>query len=261
MALKDLTTPTMLSLFDAWLDSKRELPKLKSLTRSSALLPDLESARQGLQNSHAVSTKAAPELQKLQALTAELDGSHDRKARGLDKVLDGLSELTDDAELAASLAALRTEILGPKGLLVISSSYTDEAQNAKLVDKRLSEESRAILKDVSLHDKTLGEWLKIWQGTAKELGKAEAERTAFETRATTGAQPADAVRARNKAIRTINALTTMLDLDDPDSTTRAAILGPLDIALSKAEKRTKKAVVPPTPAPAPQVGPAADDAQ
>jgi hypothetical protein len=47
------------------------------------------------------------------------------KARGLDKVLDGLSELTDDEELAGQLQTARGELPDPPGLSVILTSYTD----------------------------------------------------------------------------------------------------------------------------------------
>jgi hypothetical protein len=248
MALKDLTTPTMLSVLDTWLDPKRALPKIKSLSRSSALLPDLASVRDGLQDSHAVNDRIAPELQKLQVAAGERDSDHDRKARGLDKIVDGLRELVDDPDLAEKLGALRGQILGPKGLLVISSSFTDEAQNAKLVDKRLTPESKALLAEVTVLDRTLGDWVKDWQRVAKELGKIEAERTALETKAAAAVRPSDAVRARNKAIRTMNAFLSMLDLDDPAEDLRAELLGPLDVALTKAEKRGKRAASPEVPA-------------
>lgn len=242
MALKDLTTPTMLTLFDAWLDAKRELPRLKALARASTLIPDLASAHKALQDSHAVSAKGSPDLQKVQARAAELDRAHDRKARGLDKVLDGLGELSDDADLTAGLALLRGELLGPKGLLALTASHGDEAQNAKLADARLTAGSKALLSDIALHGRSLGKWVKDWQRVAKELGEADAERTALEAKPAAGAQPSDAVRARNKAIRTINALLTLLDLDEvaSDAAARAALLGPLDAALAKAGKRAKK---------------------
>ena len=249
MALKDLTTPTMITILDALLDSKAALPAVKALPRSAALIPDLETARKGLQDFHAVSGKGSPELAKVQARAAELDGRHDRMARGLDGVIEGLMELTTDSDFAAQLGTLRTEILGPKGLLVVSSSHADEAQNAKLVDKRLTEESKVILDEVTVHDRTLGDWVKDWQKVARDLGKADAERTALEANATTTGQPSQAVRARNTAIRTLNAFMTMLDLDDPSPAIRATILGPLDVALSKAERRGKKGALAPAAEP------------
>ena len=208
MALKDLTTPTMITILDALLDPKDALPAVKALPRSATLIPDLESARKGLQDTHG--GKGSTDLPKVQARAAELDVRHDRMARGLDGVLEGMMKLTDDDELAEKLGTLRTEILGPKGLLVVSSSHADEAQNAKLVDKRLTEESKVLLDEVTVHDRTLGEWVKGWQKVAKDLGKADAERTGLEANDPTKGHAAQHVRARNAAIRTVNAFVTIV---------------------------------------------------
>lgn len=241
MSLKSLTTPTMLTVLDAWLDPTVDRPKIEALSRTASLLPDLDGARTGLRESHAVTGKTSPELQKVQSVAAVLDGVHDRKARGLDKVTDGLSELTDDEVLAQQLQVLRTEVLGPKGLLGNNSSYVDEAQTTKLVDTRLSPESTALL--ARMDDRPLLDWVKSWQDAGTKLGEAEAERVALETKLAQGTQPADAVRARNKAIRVINAFLTMLELDDPAEDARQAILGTLEMALSRAGRRGGKAEV------------------
>ena len=243
MSLKSLTTPTMLTVLDAWLDPATGRPKIEALPRSAALLPDLEGARTGLRDSHAATGKTSPELQKVQAVATLLDGVHDRKARGLDKVTDGLSELTDDEVLAGQLQVLRTEVLGPKGLLGNNSSYVDEAQNTKLVDTRLSPESIGLLARITLDDRPLLDWVKSWQEAGTKLGEAEDRRVALETKLAAGTQPADAVRARNKAIRVISAFLTMLELDEPAEDVRQAVLGTLEMALSRAGRRGGKAEV------------------
>jgi hypothetical protein len=249
MSLKNLTTATMLSVLDPWVDPRLLRPKIELLARSAALLPDLESARTGLQESHAVSTKASPELIALQGVAGGLDQMHDRKSRGIDKVVDGLSELTDDAEFAVKLSVLRSEVLGPKGLMINNTSYGDEAQNTKLLDTRLSPESSALLDRIMLDDRPLRDWVQSWQDTGTKLGEVEAERTALETKAASGRQPADALRARNKAIRVIGAFLTMLDLDEPTDEVRLEITAALETALSRAARRGGKAeVVPVEPA-------------
>jgi len=242
MSLKDLTTPTFISVLDAWLDPKRELGLVQGLGRASTLEPDLTSARNGLQATHAASSKAPVELTKLQEKTGLLDKRHDRKARGLDKVLDGLSEITDDEELADKLQTARGELLGPLGLSVILTSYTDEATSAKLADTRLSDASKQVFKDVTIGDKPVAKWVKDWQAIAKQLGEADAEKTALEAKLAAGTTPAEALKARNTGIRVINAFLGMLALDAPTDATRARILGPLEAALAKASRRAKPAV-------------------
>ena len=216
-------------------------PLVKALGRASTLEPDLTSARDGLQATHAASGKAPPELARLQEKAGLLDKKHDRKARGLDKVLDGLSELTDDEVLAGQLQEARGETLGPLGLSVILTSYTDQAASAKLADARMSDATKQVFKDVTIGDKSVAKWVKDWQDIAKQLGDADAEKTAVETKLAAGATPAEALKARNTSIRVINAFLGMLALDAPDAATRARILGPLDAALAKVARRAKPA--------------------
>ena len=156
-------------------------------------------------------------------------------------MLEGLSELTDDEELAGQLQTARGELLGPLGLSVILTSYTDEATSAKLADARLSDASKQVFKDVTIGDKPVAKWVKDWQAVAKQLGEADVEKTAVETKLAAGATPAEALKARNTGIRVINAFLGMLALDAPDAATRARILGPLEAALAKVTRRAKPA--------------------
>ena len=255
MSMKDLTTPTFISILDAWLDPKRELPLIKALGRASTLEPDLTSARDSLQATHAANSKAPPELAKLQEKAALLDKKHDRKARGLDKVLDGLSEFTDDEVLAGQLQEARGETLGPLGLSVILTSYTDQATSAKLADARMSDATKQIFKDLTIGDKSVAKWVKDWQGIAKQLGDADAEKTAVENKLAAGATPAEALKARNTCIHVINAFLGLLALDAPDAATRAPLLVPLEAALAKVARRAKPAATDGSTAGAPEASP------
>ena len=99
---------------------------------------------------------------------------------------------------------------------------------------------REVDERITLDDRPLAAWVRAWQDTGRRLGEAEAERTALEKKAS-ATRPADALRARNKAIRVMNAFLTMLDLDEPSSEDRRAILGPLESALRRAARRGNKA--------------------
>jgi hypothetical protein len=84
-------------------------------------------------------------------------------------------------------------------------------------------------------------WVKDWQGIARQLGEADAEKTAVENKLAAGATPAEALKARNKGIGVINAFLAMLALDAPDAATRARLLVPLEAALAKVARRAKPA--------------------
>jgi hypothetical protein len=251
--LKSLTTPTLISVLDAWIDPKAQRPAIEKLSRSAALLGDLEAARADLGATHAVDGKAPAALAKAQQKCAALDTEHDRIARGLDKGLDALAELAGDDDEATALRQARTEVLGKGGSAVVNWSYVDEATNTRLADERMSAATKKLLADTTLGDHTVAKWVKAWQAAGKALGEAEAERAAIEAKGSGDQKPADAVRARNKTIRAINAFLGLLDLDAPDDATRAALTGPLDAAIAKASKRAKPAAAEPVePAPAPK---------
>ena len=92
-------------------------------------------------------------------------------------------------------------------------------------------------------DKPVSQWVKEWQGVAVELGDADAEKAALETKLTRGTTPAEAVKARNTCIRVVNAVLSMVALDAPDEATRTTLLGPLESALAKAARRAKPGVL------------------
>nr|MCU0685328.1 hypothetical protein [Polyangiaceae bacterium] len=97
MALKTLTTETMLALSAGWTDPQRERAALEASV-AAPLLPKLDEAHAELASSAepAAEEEAERELADLQAQEADLDRTHDRKVRGTYYVLTGLSELADD---------------------------------------------------------------------------------------------------------------------------------------------------------------------
>jgi hypothetical protein len=171
----------------------------------------------------------------------------------MSKVAEGLAEMSDDPGFAREMLAARDEILGPKGLTVITSSYVDEATNATLADERLSAESKVLLKDVVIVDRPFAKWVKEWQAVAKELGQVEADRIKLEAEMNTSGQaPASAVRARHAWVRIVGAFLQMLDLHtELDDAVRGDIRRPLDSALAKVARRSAgskgQAEAPPAP--------------
>jgi hypothetical protein len=237
MSYKLLSTESMLSVFDHWLDPEGARPAIQALDRASRLLPDILMSRDALQNAHAPRVEGTAEQVRLQTHAGNLDVRHDRKARGIDKVLDGLSELVDNDDLALKLQELRHQVLGPQGLKVTQSSYLDEAQNAKLADTRLSADSAALLREIQVHNLSLAGWVRTWQEAARELGEVEAQRATLDADIAIRVQPADKVRARNQAIRLFHAFSSMLEMDEPTPEARVAITSKLNAALAKAARK------------------------
>ena len=105
MALKDLTTATMVSVSAAWLDPNRERPILTKHKRTKALVEDLDDAHAGILRFQTKRAKLSADLKALGDRTTVLDATHDRHARGLFNVLDGLADLTDDEERKAAMVS------------------------------------------------------------------------------------------------------------------------------------------------------------
>lgn len=244
MALKNLSTATMLALSSQWLDPKRGRKALEAHPRASAYVPDLEAVSHAL-----LATESAPEAggsTKLAQLTEEgvqLDQRHDRKARGLNLVLTGLAELSDDPDEARGYLELR-DLLLPEGVAVTQRSYRDEAGNTQIVEARLEQlpAARALLHAIPLpHGRTLDAAAVHWFETGRDLGKLEARRDVLlhERDASKATQPrVNPIDARNRWGRVTRALLAALDLDDsPDEALARHVVGPLRRAEAQADRR------------------------
>jgi hypothetical protein len=125
----------------------------------------------------------------------------------------------------------------PNGLELVRWSYTDEASDAKLVDKRLDADDKQLLKEIPIPEGTLHDVHLSRVKAGKELGEIEKQRAALATQTPDAPTPADAVRARNVWIRTVNALVSLLELEEKlTDGDRDRLLGPLRRAEHKARR-------------------------
>lgn len=237
MAKTNLTSPTMVTVTTAWVDPKEERPVIEALPQAGALLPSIDKAHHGLLNGQASADLTNTRLTALQKAQAVLDLRHDRKVRGQYYVLTGFAELAETEEEAASYLALRDN-LTPRGLDTVRLSYTDEAGEAELTDRRLTKDDKALLGKMPTPNGTLLDAFKARLKAAKELGDLEKQRGPLESQAPAATTPADAVRARNVWIRTVNAFVAILALEEGLSDAdREKILGPLERAEQKADRK------------------------
>ncbi|MFS8065749.1 MAG: hypothetical protein ACMG6S_05185 [Byssovorax sp.] len=241
MSYKSLTSPTMVTVSGPWTDPAKDRPLVQSLPQAGALLPSLDLAHQGLLDTQASSAQTNVALSKLQKAQGVLDIRHDRKTRGVFNVLTGFADLADDPEQVALYLTLRDQIT-PKGLDVTRWSYTDEAGEADLLDRRLSPDHKALLGKLPTPSGTLLDAHEARLQAGRELGALEKERAALETKGPDVTTAADAVRARNVWIRTVSAFVAILDLElKLSQTDREKLLGPLLRAEARAERRAPSA--------------------
>lgn len=258
MALKNLSTETMIALSLAWLDPTVGRPTLEAHPRTSAYLPNLEAAYQGLLTvcSGSESEDQNADLAALSAEQSTLDDLHDRKVRGLHLVLSGLAALAGSREEAIQYIEARDALL-PDGISINQRTYLDEAGNAALIARRLQDSPKLqeFLGQIPLAGgKALLDEVRIWLDAGERLGALESRRIHLlherdSTRA--GTRRGDILRARNQWSRVVYAIQATIDLDEhPAEDLEKSFLRPLREAESKADHRN-------TPDPTPPHGPPA----
>jgi hypothetical protein len=235
MALRDLSTPIMIGISAAWLDPKQARKEIEALPSAAGLLPKVEEAHQRLLETQPSENlgKAPPELTAVRAEQAEVDAVHDNKTRGIYNALTGFADLADNEELAASYLALRDKLVPPEqGLRVVQVSYRQEAGEAALVEQRLTDADRSLLKKLPMPGGKLIDAHEARVEAATRLGALEDQRAAIEAKEADKStiKQGDALRARNGWIKAVRALLGAIDLDEPTDTARKRVLGPLDEA-------------------------------
>ncbi len=241
MSLRDLSTPTMVTIVAAWIDPARERKLLEGLPRTAFLLPTLVEAHQLLVSTQSTELEGeSNELPAVQQEQAEVDADHDRKIRGIYGALTAFAELVDNPDKAAQYLNLRDKLF-PEGLAVVNWSYVDEAGEADLVEGRLSSADRTLLKQLPFPGGKLWDAHERRLASARRLGELEHKKQEL-MRARESKEgrmgPSDVIKARNAWIRTVRAFLGVLELEKniaPE--VRRRILGPLEDADRKAAAR------------------------
>jgi hypothetical protein len=224
----------MVSLSTPWTTqdhADRQL--LVSIPVIAALVPKLDDAHKSLLSTQPATT--APErVTVIQEEQKQIDTRHDDVIRGCYLLPQALAYLTGDEALAERLLSLQ-EVLLPEGLIATQKSYREEAGQAALLHSRLLPEHVALLKKIKTTEGSLWDSVKEWEHLAEKLGALEDERAGLAE--DTSLVPADAVSARNKWIRTVNAMRTVLDLVGADRPGIVAILKRIADVERKADRR------------------------
>lgn len=236
MAARNLLSSEMITVSERWVNAKADRSLLGSIPMLAAMLPMIDVAHGALIDAQKAAAPEASEkeLAELSTRGADTDHLHDRKGRGVWKVLDGLADLADSPADAAACTALRDRFM-PDGLSILQASWAAEAGNAERVESELHDPAFAHeLAAVPLPGKksTLLDAVKAHVTAGRRLGVIEARRGELE-QAAQAAKPADgavasnpAVKARNQWIRVSNAVVANLDLvPDLDPAARSRILG------------------------------------
>jgi len=255
MALKRLSTGEMVSISGPL--TQQDSPDRKILAAipaTAALLPTMDSAHRQL----LITQPRAAMPERAAAIIIEqrtLDTRHDTVIRGVFMFLQALAYLTADAGEARLLIEVQQALL-PEGLLAMQKTYREEAGQAELLETRLTSAHLALLKKLKTPSGTLWASIQEWMQLGAALGKLEDERGGGTDTVTPTA--ADGLAARNRWIRTFNAMANVLDLVEADEPGVTAIRNRITEAERRADRRgdasAAAAPVEPAPVDAPVAG-------
>lgn len=235
MGLNRLRTTEMVTITAPLVDVDH--PDHQALAGEPALaplLPEIEAAHQGLHATHFVGPGPV-RLKQLQEKQKTLDVLHDDVVRGIWYFLTALLFFQKDPDKRRALEQLQALLL-PEGLSAVQRSYREEAGQAALTASRLGDGERKTLKAMKLPDGgNLLDKVEEWLALGSQLGALDRERAGevSDERPTAG----DALAARNRWVRVIQAMRSVADLTASDSPDIQELLDRVSAAERYADRR------------------------
>lgn len=257
MALRNLTTQSMVAIGTRWLDPNHERPIIERYPLGRAVLEHIARAQTRLIDFQRKSTTTEEVLRTMSERLAALDNRHDRLVRGIYGLLTSLAELEDDEKEATRLLDLRDELF-PEGLRAVTRSYLDQAGETAILQRRLDDRTKSALLSISTPKASLYRYVENLIHVGRRIGDLETERVTL-AKTSNDTTRADVVRARHEWIRTVNALRASLELDGVTPEDYKRIFGPLEEAEAKADRRAQSSAT--ESAPSSEASPRSEAAQ
>jgi hypothetical protein len=235
MALKRLRTEEMVTITSTMVNPEHpDHQAMVAVPALAPLVPEIIGSHHGLYATY-FHGPGAVRLKEIQDMQKALDVDHDDFARGLWAYLWAMiyfARTEAERQLFHRLLAL----LLPDGLAVVKKSYREEAGQVDLVQRQLGDEDRATLASLVLPDgRTLLEVVNQWLSLGTQLGALDRERAGDVADGRPTA--ADALAARNRWIRTLQAVREVAALVAADDPAITAIMARLDEAERVADRR------------------------
>lgn len=235
MALKRLRTEEMVTITSTMVDSEHpDYQAMVAVPGLAPLIPEIERSHDGLYTTY-FHGPGAVRRKEIQSQQKVLDDEHDDLARGLWAYCWAMVYFArTDAERQVFHRLLA--LLLPDGLAVVKKSYREEAGQVDLVQRQLGDEDRIQLATMALPDgRTLLDVVTQWLSLGVQLGALDRERAGEVADGTP--TPADALAARNRWIRTMQAVREVAALVATDNPAIGAIMARLDEAERVADRR------------------------
>lgn len=228
----------MIAISAAWLDPNRDRPLFEGHALLAPLLPRLEETHELLVRfvQRDATGPVQASIRELTSAFVELDGAHDRLARGIHAVLTGLAELSEDASSRAVLLDLRDELL-PTGLREIQRSYLEQSGNLRRIREHVMSTRRDLLRTIPLPaGDTLADAVEAWGDTGLEFERLDARRRELQRERDLVPPAISHIEVRHAWVRLANAVVAAADLEGLPGATLSRLLGPLREAEAKADR-------------------------
>jgi len=168
----------------------------------------------------------------------ELDGHHDRIARGIYGLLTALAELSNDVSTRDTLLQLRDELL-PLGLREIQRTYLEQSGNLQRVHDHVLPRSTVLLQTVPLPEGgTLADLVAGWAELGPEFDRLDSSRRSLRRELEAMVPTGTLIDARGEWIRLVNAMLAGADLEPLSPVDEARVFDPMREAEAKSRSVT-----------------------
>jgi hypothetical protein len=239
MNFNSLSTQTMLSHSDEWLNTPEIRAMLIGRPLTLALIVELQGSHDELAEKQSQRARIFAELGQITGEMTRLDRIHDRKARAMHALLQGLAEGTEDAGKAAQFLDLLARLF-PRGLGVVQRSYIDEAGAVIEMQRQVTDEVLAFMESVRVDAQSLADIYRDWVAVGLALGRLARQRARLQraiTRNGTASATIDTRAARQRWIRTVATLVSMVAMLKLSDEEREKLLAPLERSIADATRR------------------------
>jgi hypothetical protein len=210
MALKEFTTRQMIRVTGFWLNDGQ--PKIQENPDLIGSLPLLQRAHQGLllPPKSTAGSEAEKAVQGVQQKQKSVDLSFDRTGRGLIHLLLAHAQFALTAEQEATFLRVLHELF-PLHFDTMMQSYEEEAGSVELLEGKLSDEFRQVLKEipVSKEQNALDKILAHIKA-GRELGTLEQKKNTLKDSLSPSAKSPGLQAAKLHWVRTVHMFLSLL---------------------------------------------------
>ena len=238
MNFNSLSNQTMLSHSDEWLNDPETRGLLAAHPLTTALLPEVQRAHDGLAEKQGTRNRIFAELGQITGDLLAYDLVHDRKARGMHSLLSGLAECLEDADEASRFVDLLARLF-PYGLSVVNRSYIDEAGAVVEMQSRITDQDLAFMASVRVGEQTLATIYRDWLAAGAMLGRQARQRARLQQairKQGTAAADIDTRGARQQWIWSAGTLVSIVNMLDFSHAARERLLAPLQRSIEDAAR-------------------------